>query len=79
LRELFDTDKSLLCISIFYLKKEIEKAAAAALAISLPTHTAEWKLWYILTQIGNFHIPEGSNKPEYAAQNDTLCSIPKGP
>jgi len=87
LRELFDTDKSLLCISIFYLKKEIEKAAAQIsmaiqpqhLTISMLTHRAEWKLWYILAQIGNLHNPEGSNNPEYAAQNDALCSVPKGP
>ena len=49
LRELFDTDKSLLCISIFYLEKEIEKGAAQIsiaiqpqhLTISMPTHRTE--------------------------------------
>jgi len=25
-----------------------------------------------MAQIGNFHNPEGRNKPEYSAQNDTL-------
>jgi hypothetical protein len=45
----------------------------------VPTHRAELKQRYILAQIGNDHNPEGSNEPEYAGQNDTLCSEPKGP
>jgi hypothetical protein len=41
LRELFDTDKSLLCISIFYLKKEIGKAAAQ-ISMTIQPGVAKW-------------------------------------
>ena len=45
---------------------------AQPLAILNATQRAQW---YIVAKIGNGHNCEGSNKPEYAAWNNTLCLV----